>query len=180
MNAIETRPLPDEALLAACRDAGSFTDCYSVDVHQVVSHAAYVESFYTSAVFKVERQLLAWFVSRPSTDLQAHALASGQLDAFSAWTVEGRSTNQLLLCDFQSRTRSWLMTSPVDLCGSPGTRLYFGSAVVPVVNRRTGEAGMGFVFRALLGFHKIYSRVLLRAALARLAPAQQDRDINPA
>jgi hypothetical protein len=28
---------------------------------------------------------------------------------------------------------------------------------------------MGFVFRALLGFHKIYSRVLLRAALSRLS-----------
>jgi hypothetical protein len=28
---------------------------------------------------------------------------------------------------------------------------------------------MGFAFRALLGFHKLYSRVLLRAAVARLA-----------
>ncbi len=168
MTAIQTRTLPDEALLARYRDGRSYTDCYSVDVAHVVSHAAYVEAFYTSAVFKVERQLLAWFVSRPATDQQANALATGQLDAFSAWTVEGRSANQLLLCDFQNRTRSWLMTSAVEVQGAPGTRLYFGSAVVPVVSRRTGEARMGFVFRALLVFHQIYSRVLLRAAASSL------------
>ena len=60
MTAIQTRTLPDEALLARYRDGRSYTDCYSVDVAHVVSHAAYVEAFYTSAVFKVERQLLAW------------------------------------------------------------------------------------------------------------------------
>jgi hypothetical protein len=46
--------------------------------------------------------------------------------------------------------------------------------VVPVVDRRTGKAAMGFAFRALLGFHRVYSRVLLRAAVSGL------RSINPA
>jgi hypothetical protein len=119
-------------------------------------------------VFKVERLLLAWFVARPATDQQAEALATGRLDAFAAWTVEDRSDNQLLLCDFQNRTRSWLMTAPIDVDGSPGTRLYFGSAVVPSVNKKTGVTSMGWMFRALLGFHKLYSRTLLRAAVAGL------------
>jgi hypothetical protein len=161
--------LPAEAQLAKYREGGAYTDCYAVGVSPPVSQAAYVEAFYTSAVFKVERQLLAWFVSKPATDREAHLLANGQIDAFSAWTVEGRTAHQLLLCDFQSRTRSWLMSAPVDVNGSPGTRLYFGSAVVPIRDRRTGQASMGFVFRALLGFHKLYSRVLMRAALSRLS-----------
>lgn len=168
MPAIHPRNLPPDALLAKYRECGAYTDCYAVDVDRSVSQAAYVEAFYTSAVFKVERQLLAWFVSKPATDQQARLLASGHLDVFSAWTVEGRTTNQLLLCDFQGRTRSWLMAAPVDVNGSPGTRLYFGSAVVPVRDRRTGQATMGWPFRALLGFHKLYSRVLMRAALSRI------------
>ena len=48
------------------------------------------------------------------------------------------------------------------------TRLYFGSAVVPVVHEASGQRRMGFGFRALLGFHKLYSRILLRSAVANL------------
>ena len=62
--------------------------------------------------------------------------------------------------------RSWLMVDPV---GHGVTRLYFGSAVVPVTNARTGSAGLGTAFVALLGFHKLYTRILLRAASMRLA-----------
>jgi hypothetical protein len=168
MPSIHTSELPADALLGQYRQGGAFTDCYFIDVDRPVSQAAYVEAFYTSAVFKVERQLLAWFVARPSTDAEARALAAGQRSAFSAWTVEGQSAQQLLLRDLHGRTRSWLMSAPVEVNGVSGTRLYFGSAVVPVVHRRTGTPSMGFLFRALLGFHKLYSRVLLRAALSRL------------
>ena len=49
-----------------------------------------------------------------------------------------------------------------------GTRLYFGSAVVPVDDARTGRRRIGTVFVLLLGFHRVYSRVLLWAARARL------------
>lgn len=169
MPSIHPCDLPVEALLGKYREGGAYADCYAVDVSPPVTQAAYVEAFYTSAVFKIERLLLAWFLSRPATDQQARLLANGHLDAFAAWTVEGRSANQLLLCDFQGRTRSWLMSAPVEVNGAPGTRLHFGSAVVPVVDRRTGQATMGFLFRALLGFHKLYSRILMRAAISRLA-----------
>ena len=62
------------------------------------------------------------------------------------------------------------MAQPADAAEAPGaTRLYFGSAVVPVRDRVSGQPRMGFVFQALLGFHKLYSRVLLGAARSRLA-----------
>jgi hypothetical protein len=158
--------LPDQALLRSYAREGVYADCYVTDVAGAVSHAEYVEAFYTTAVFKLERLLLAAFAARPSTDAQATALACGTLDTFAAWDVEARATNQLLR-DFRGRTRSWLMSAPA--LNPQRTRLFFGSAVVPVVDRRSGKARMGAAFRILLGFHKLYSRVLLRAAVSRLA-----------
>jgi hypothetical protein len=158
-------PLPDGALLKAYRDQGAYTDCYALDVGQTVSHAEFVRAFYTSRLFKLERFVLKWLVAKPSTDSEAMALAAGKIDAFAAWTVEGRKDNQLLMCDYQYRTRSWLMTLPM---GGGGTRLYFGSAVAP--NRPNGRPDrvFGLAFRLLLGFHKLYARALLRAAAANL------------
>jgi hypothetical protein len=145
---------------------GAYTDCYATDVPGAVSHARYVAAFYTTALFKLERLILKWVVSRPSTDAQAEQLAAGTIDRFAAWHVEARAEHQLLLCDFLGRTRSWLMVVPSET--GDATRLYFGSAVVPVQNARTGKPTLGPVYRALLGFHKIYSQALLRAAKARL------------
>lgn len=156
--------LPESALLRRYREAGAYTDCYALDVAAPVAQATYVEAFYTTWVFKLERAILAAFVARRSTDAQARALAHGKVDGFAAWRVEARTENQLLLCDYRGRTCSWLMAAPIE----GGTRLYFGSAVIPIVDARTGRQAMGGAFAALLGFHKAYSRVLLRAAAARL------------
>jgi hypothetical protein len=166
---IEACALPDQALLARYARSGAYTDCYRTNVGRQVSQAEYIEAFYTGALFKLERLLLAWFVSRPSTDAQAKELASGGLSSFAAWTVEERNASQLLMRDISGRTRSWLMIEPERAGDSAATRLYFGSAVVPVVDKASGKASMGFVFKALLGFHKLYSRVLLHAAGSRLA-----------
>ena len=166
--------LPDNALLRRYLNGGAYADCYVTELGRPVSHAEYVEAFYTTSAFKLERLLLSWFVARPSTDAQAGQLASGELTSFAAWSVEAREANQVLLSDFQGRTRSWLMSVPAS--NNQITRLFFGSAVVPIVSARSGEAKMGAVFRALLGFHKLYSRVLLRAAvtrLTRLRPTEQ-------
>jgi hypothetical protein len=164
--------LPEGAWLRRYSESDAYTDCYAAEMATPVSQADYIEAFYTTWVFKLERLILAWFVAKPSTDLQARALASGSAEAFAAWTVEGRSDNQLLMCDFQGRTRSWLMSAPFPDNAATGTRLYFGSAVVRVNNRRSGHREMSLVFRTLLGFHKIYSRVLLRATLSRLRRAR--------
>jgi hypothetical protein len=136
-----------------------------------------VEVFYTGSLFKLERLLLAWLVSKPSTDAQARELARGALSVFSAWTVEDRGIDQLLMCDLAGRTRSWLMVEPLRSGSSTATRLYFGSAVVPARDKTSGKPGLGLLFQSLLGFHKLYSRALLHAARTRLTrstpPAQR-------
>ena len=167
MHSIQPCSLPTHALLAKYANAGAYTDCYTTEVARAVSHAEFVEAFYTGGLFKVERLLLSLFISKPSTDLQAKQLAAGQLGNFAAWRVEARAVDQLLMCDIGGRTRSWLMVSAADEAAQ--TRLYFGSAVVPVVSASTGKSSMGFPFTALLSFHKLYSRALLGSAVARLA-----------
>lgn len=170
MHGIQRCALPHDALLRKYERDGAYADCYRTVVAGVVTHAAFVEAFYTTALFKVERQLLAWFIARPSTDGEARELAGGARDRFAAWSVEARGANQLLLTDFQSRTRSWLMVAPVSGGVAEATRLYFGSAVVPAAPAAgRGNATMGITFRLLLGFHKLYSRALLSAASSRLA-----------
>ena len=167
MRHIETQPLLTQALLTKYANSGAYTDCFVTEIARTVSHAEFVEAFYTVGLFKVERFLLHVFISRPSTDLHARQLAAGELNEFAAWRVEARAVDQLLLCAIDGRTRSWLMVSAAEVPGR--TRLYFGSAVVPAVNASTGKSSMGFVFKALLGFHQFYSRALLRSAAARLA-----------
>lgn len=169
MSTIHPCELPEGALLSQYAGTGSYADCYAVEVLQSVSHIQFVEAFYTTAVFKIERFILGAAVSRPSTDAEVGQLARGEVNAFAAWTVEGRADHQLLLCDFAGRTRSWLMVVPARNGGAVRTRLYFGSAVVPARAKGDGRSDMGWVFRALLGFHKLYSRVLLRAAVSRLS-----------
>jgi len=164
MNSIQPCELPPDALLRRYRERGAYTDCYAVEIPKAVSHAEYVEAFYTTWVFKLERLILRLLVSRPSTDAGARQLARGERDDFAAWSVEARAPDQLLLADFVGRTKSWLMVAS----GPGGTRLYFGSAVVPVRNKKSGESSLGIVHSTLLGFHKLYSRVLLRAAHSRL------------
>ena len=165
MNAITTPPLPDHALLARYAGNGGYTDCYATDLPGAYSHAEFVAAFYTTWLFKLERAILKWLAAKPSTDDEATELARGARHSFAAWTVEDSAPNQLLLCDFLGNTRSWLMVEPRHDGGV--TRLYFGSAVVPR-DVTDGHPRLGFSFRALLGFHRRYSRALLAAACARL------------
>jgi hypothetical protein len=168
--------LPAEALLKQYQAQGAYTDCYSMDLPHAVSLHEYVEAFYTSTLFKVERVILSLLASKPADDVQAQKLALGLTKEFSAWTVEGRTTNQLLLCDFLNRTRSWLMCVPVD--GSNAvTRLYFGSAVIPKRESRDGKKSFGIAFHALSAFHRVYTRALMKAARANL-PKQPPSKIH--
>ncbi|MEP6739498.1 MAG: hypothetical protein ABJA61_03915 [Caldimonas sp.] len=166
MSSIHLSPLPPQALLGKYESMGAYTDCYATDVPRPVSQSQFVEAFYTGGVFKIERLLLGMFVSRPSTDTQARQLAAGEVSTFSAWRVEDRTADELLMRAMDGRTRSWFMVSPRP---NQTTRLYFGSAVVPVTDKNSSKPRMGFAFRALLGFHKLYSRILLGAARDRLA-----------
>ena len=88
---------PLDAALGAYASQGAYADCYAVVLPRVVTQAEYVEAFYTTAVFKVERWLIATFLSRPSTDSQARQLAQGGLSTFAAWSVEQQQPDQLVL-----------------------------------------------------------------------------------
>ena len=166
MPAIRACELPSDSLLNRYLLSGAFADCYVTEVARSVSHAEFVEAFYTTVVFKLERLILRIVVSRPSTDAQARQLARAERTSFAAWSVEDRSCNQVLPSDFSGRTRSWLKVAP---SSNNSTRLYFGSAVIPVHSEKTGHASLDPAFSALLGFHKLYSRVLLRAARLHLS-----------
>jgi len=160
--------LPDDALLARYARTDAYTDCYRTEVSGAVSFADYVTAFYTTFLFKLERSILAWAVSKPSTDEQTTLLAEGKIDTYAAWYVEARSENQILLCDFRNRTRCWLMVSPFHDDTGTRTTLYFGSAVIPLRDRMSGRPSMGWAFGALAGFHKIYSVALLYSAKSLL------------
>lgn len=162
-------PLPQNALLQEYVARGDYTDCYAIDVAQTVSQARLVYAFYTTRIFRLERLILKWLVARPSTDDEARRLAQGTAASFAAWTVEKHCDNQLLMCDYTGNTRCWLMALPTGSIGEAATRLYFGSAIVARRDSVTGAKSLGVVFRVLLGFHRLYSRVLLAAAASRLA-----------
>lgn len=101
---VSLHELPDHALLQRYARSQGHTDCYVIDVDGAATFAQYIEAFYTTPLFKIERKLLALLVRRPSTDTQARALAGNESDTFSAWTVEARSADQLLMRDLTGRT----------------------------------------------------------------------------
>lgn len=165
MPTIQKSPAPANALIHKYTSMnGAYTDCYLTEIPAQVSFSDYIFAFYTTPLFKVERLILTLTVRKPSTDAQARELSNTKRESFAAWMVEARDENQILMCDFAGSTRSWLMTIPTET----GTWLYFGSAVVPHRIDKDGKPSLGFFFTALLGFHKIYSVLLLAAASARL------------
>jgi hypothetical protein len=107
-------------------------------------------------------------VSKPSTDIQVRQLAEGDIQRFAAWHVEDRNENELLMCDFIGHTRSWLMAAPVSTIDDIRTKFYFGSAIVPKRNPKTGALSLGSGYQALIRFHQIYSVLLLYSAKLRI------------
>lgn len=167
MENVRPQALPAHSLLNPYA-ANGYADCFVADLAGSVTHAQYVEAFYTSWLFKLERFVLRWWVAKPSTDEEARALAQGRRDEFAAWSVEARAPEQLLVRDYQGKTCSWLMAEAGFENNAPITRLYFGTGIVPRVNRHTGQRRLTFFFRALMPFHKVYARSLLSAARSRL------------
>ncbi len=166
MPTVQPCEVPTGSLLRRYFDGPGYADCYRVMVPMAVSQARYVEAFYTTPLFKVERTLLGVVARRPATDDDARALGHGQAQRFSAWRIEGQTATELLLADITGRTRSWLSAAP-DEAGN-GNVLYFGSAVVPHPRSLPGQPRMGPGFHALTGFHRLYSRLLLGAAARRV------------
>jgi hypothetical protein len=168
MFSIHAYRVPESSFLASYAIDGNYTDSYCTTFAGKVSLAEFVTAFYTTRLFKLERTLLKWAVSKASTDLEAQQMADGLRDSFAAWTVERRNASEILMCDFHGRTRSWLKVEPRPVAGEINTRLVFGSAVVRPRVSRSPRFPMGLPFYALIGFHKMYSRLLLQAAKNRL------------
>lgn len=171
---IKTCTLPDVALLqkykreSSGNTASTYTDCYRTRISGHVALGDYVYAFYTSWLFRLERWILRHLVHKPSTDQAAREVADSVIENFAAWHVEARTSTQLLMCDFQGRTRSWFMVEGASETGESFTVLRFGSAVVPAVNKDGSKAQTGLAYRVLLPFHRLYSRRLLAAAVSRL------------
>jgi hypothetical protein len=168
MFSIEKCPIPTNTMLAGYLIDGAYTDCYTTEIPKPISFSEFVFAFYTTFPFKLERLILKLTVSKPSTDDEARQLADGIIEKFAAWRVESRTENEIMMCDFHGRTRSWFMITPGNTNIDTQTRLYFGSAVVPIRNPKTGKPSLGFIYQSLLGFHRIYSIILLHSAKSRV------------
>ncbi|WP_191601532.1 hypothetical protein [Marinomonas algicola] len=160
--------LPEVALSARYRENGAFVDCYSVDVPKEISLEKYIQAFYTTPLFKIERTILSLATLKATSDKDAIRLSTNQTRHYSIWTVENRVDNQILLADVTGKTKSWLMVQELKSGKSSITRLYFGSVVVPKGVSKNGQASFGFVFHLLSQFHKTYSRALLNATAKKL------------
>ncbi len=157
-------PLPETALLGRYENRpGHHTDCYVTEVSQRVDIATFSAAFFNSPVMRLERRLFA-LMSYPSSLADVQALAEGRSDTFAGWVLEDRNAHQLLLKIFEGGVRTWLMVSHSDT----GTRLYFGSAVLPK-DPQADQPKLGIWVKALMGFHHVYSKILLRAARKQLA-----------
>ncbi len=157
--------LPKDALLQTYSGKpGHYTDCYFAELPGDIDLETFVRCFYQGRLFGIERFILNIALNKPSDAKQLDNMLAGKSEKFAAWTVENRTHDQLLMCDYQKRTRSWFMVQAT----STGTCLYFGSAVVPVDYLHKAEKVAPFVFHALMPFHKLYSRLLLSSAARRL------------
>ena len=153
-------PVPHDALLQRYVErSGAYTDCFEVGFAGEADLSAFLNAFYTTWLFRLERTVLTLVLRRRIRDIDVAALAQGRADTFAVWKVEAREAQQILLCDNSGATRSFLRVVPEE---GGKTQLLFGSAVV-------GKAsGPSFLVRVTVPLLQFYSRALLRLAERRL------------
>jgi hypothetical protein len=172
MSNITEAKIPLGSLTNSYANAGAFVDCYYVDIPKEVTLEHYLEAFYTTPLFKVERTLLSVITCKFALDIEAKALSLGHSERYSIWTVEKRISDQIILRDVTKKTRSWLMVQKPSASKSETTRLMFGSVVIPKEITENGQGKFGILFHGLSRFHRRYSRALLNAAYKRLLKSQ--------
>lgn len=153
------RPVPPDTLLDRYRQHGGYVDCFETRVPGAVPLGDFVAACYNGRAFRPERWAIGLLLRRPAGPREVAALAGGRSDRFSAWRVEARTACEVLLCDYQGRTRSWLMVQRE----GRGTVLRFGTTVLP-----QGSRGGALAVRLLAGLHRCYARLLLRSAVVAL------------
>lgn len=163
-------PLPAFALLSRYASRpGHHTDCFVTEIEGQVSIAEYTEAFFHSPVLRIERQLLR-LIAPASSYAQVQALATGTGTTLAGWELESRTEDQLLLSVMGGGIRTWLM---VEEAGDK-TRLLFGSAVIPR-NADSENPKIDWHINALMGFHNLYSRIVLAAARGQLKRMTRNR-----
>ncbi|MEP5155338.1 hypothetical protein [Planktotalea sp.] len=168
MTRIDHIPLPPHAFLDRfSSEAGAHTDCYVTEVPAHVDLERFIATFFDTWVFRLERKLLAIFARQSSGQEDVKALAHGASEKLAMWRLVERDENQILLRVGDGPIRSWLMRSDLQA----GTQLYFGSALLAVAKDKRGNPSVGFFANALMGFHRLYSRILLQAAARKLSSA---------
>jgi hypothetical protein len=140
--------------------AGVYTDCFQTELPKGGTLESYINAFFNTWLFRIERMILNTAAKKLVSDEDIARLAQGTSNTMSAWQVERRDADQILLEVPQTPIRTWLMRSGE----GEKTQLYFGSAILPDAVDRNGNAKMPFLFHALLGFHKLYARALLFSA----------------
>jgi len=168
MSKIIEAETPSDALSAKYLEDGAFVDCYYIDFPEEITLDRYIEAFYTTSLFKVERTILSIVTFKQTTDSEAAELSLGKSNSYSIWTVESRNSNQILLCDFTKKTRSWLMVKTLKNEETVISRLFFGSVVVPSKVSKSGHASFGLLFHLFSRFHLSYSKALLNSAYKNL------------
>ncbi|WP_421849510.1 hypothetical protein [Oricola sp.] len=164
MSIIQVAPLPVGSFLGPyAQDAANYVDCYRTTVPGHIDLARFVATFFDSWIFRLERRLLAAFGQTGTSQGDVQALADGRSGGFAGWRVERRSDTQLLMSVRHDTIRTWLCIEP-----HPGdasrTDLYFGSAVVAVAAGPHGTKRRRRLATLLIPVHRLYSRILLRAA----------------
>ena len=155
-------PVPRDALLQAyAKRKNGYTDCFEVMHPLEASLEDFVGAFYRSWLFRMERVGLSLALRRRIRDAEIDALVGGESDSFAVWKVEARETDQLLMAEAYGQTRSYFAVSSKE---GGVTRLLFGSAVVVAGEGEKLPRGV----TALTPVHRLYSKLLLRAAEKRL------------
>ena len=155
---------PPEGLLTAYdKTPQCHTDCYRATVVKPVNLHDYILAFYDSSAFIPERMLIGFALGRKADREEVRCLANGEITSFSAWTVESRTLDEILLADISGATRSWLKVERTE--DPEKTTLYFGSAVVPRRDQHGRNRAPSLLFTLLTPFHVQYSKVLLAAAV---------------
>ncbi|MEM1053632.1 MAG: hypothetical protein AAGI28_16225 [Pseudomonadota bacterium] len=166
MGQIRKVDVPAGSLLAQFGPAGAYRDCFCQEIDGPATLEQFVEHFYSSWAFTPERIALA-VIDRGASTEDARRLAYGETDIFAMWKVVERRQHELLLQDFRGATATWLSVQPGEVTFPDGddaddpqgrmvrqthTRLLFGSWVGRPERR---------VVKALMPFHRWYSRMLL-------------------
>lgn len=153
--------VPQDALLHRYVGQGqTYTDCFEVMHPLSVTLEGFIEAFYTTWLFRLERAVLTIGLRKRIRDSDVEALAASRNQSFAAWRVEERGSAQILLADLSGHTRSYLAVAPKE---GGVTRLIFGSAVVVPDGKPLAP-----IVRWTVPLHRFYSRALLRLAERKL------------